>query len=170
MMAVRASWLARPRPVAGVILVAVIATACAERAIPATTSTTPAPNGKVVQITPASSGRTITVHVGDTLRLQLGPPIGESIASWELRAYPRRILTLTANLPKLNRLDLLATSPGRGDVVVVSQVRCGPGPAPAAAGVQCPVLAGGGPQPTGSPGGSGAMPARQFSFTIVVTR
>ncbi len=132
------------------------------------TSGPPPTSGRIVQVTPSDAGRTVTLQIGDTLRVLLGPPLGAPSPQWQVRDYPKDLLELRPVSDSLNRFDFVAIAAGTGQVRLVQRVRCGsPGPlaAPLAAGVQCPVLAGGG----SSPGTGGAMPERLFEFTVKVS-
>ena len=162
-----------PAVVAGLLSLSIAAGACASRGS-AGSGTASSPNGKVVQVTMADSGRVVTLHVGDTLRILLGPPTGQAFLTWQLRTYPKDVLTPLPKSQAREQFDLLAASEGKGTVSLVGMVRCSsPGPMVGAA-VQCPVLGAGGntagePSPTVSSGAPGGMPARLLEFDITVT-
>jgi hypothetical protein len=160
------------RTALAVAALVVLAGACASKASPR--SAPPSPNGTVVQVTQSDASKVTTLHVGDTLRIQLGPPLGNGFLNWELRAYPKDVLSLLGKSAQRDQFDLLATSEGRGTVSLVGMVRCEGGPM-AAEGVQCPVLgpagSAGGAHPTATTasGGGGGMPARLVLFQVTVT-
>src|SRR2546421_6846249 len=119
------------------------------------TSGPPPTSGRIVQVTPSDAGHTITLQIGDALRVLLGPPTGTATPQWQVRDYPKAILELRPKADALNRFDFVAIAPGAGTVGIVQRVRCGyPGPmaAPPAAGVPCPVPAGGGTSPPAASG------------------
>ena len=156
-----------------VLVAGVLGAACATKVSPGATGaggSSPA----VVQVTPADTGKTISLHVGDTLRILLGPPAGQSFLTWNLQSYPKDLLALSPRdqLPR-DEFDLVARATGKGTVAVVGAVRCEGGPGPYAAGVQCPVLgvgsdAGGTPSPAAS-GGGHAVPARLLTFVVAIS-
>jgi hypothetical protein len=156
-----------------VLVVGVLGAACATKA-PAGATGTGQSSPAVVQVTPAQTGKTIGLHVGDTLRILLGPPAGQSFLTWNLQSYPKDLLAVSPRdqLPR-DEFDLVARAIGKGTVAVVGAVRCEGGPGPYAAGVQCPVLGagsdtGGTPSPAAS-GGGHAVPARLLTFVVVIT-
>jgi hypothetical protein len=144
---------------------AVFAAGCA-RTSPS--SQPPTPNGTIVQVSQGGAGKVVTLHVGDTLRILLGPPLGGTVLNWQVQAYPKRVLSAPLHSQVGGRIEFLAQAEGRGSIVLVGLVRCG-GPGPAVEGVQCPV---GGEASGGSPGmvaAGGAMPSRELTFDVVVT-
>ncbi|HEX9312128.1 MAG TPA: hypothetical protein VGA30_04795 [Actinomycetota bacterium] len=156
-----------------VLVAGVLGAACATKARTGAAGPIP-PSATVVQVTPSDTGKTIGVHVGDTLRILLGPPAGQSFLTWTLQSYPKDLLSLSPRdqMPR-DEFDLVANAEGRGTVSVVGAVRCEGGPGPYAAGVQCPVLgvgsdSGGTPSPAAS-GGGHAVPARLLTFVVVIT-
>jgi hypothetical protein len=156
-----------------VLAVGVLGAACATKAPTGATGTGQS-SPTVVQVTPAQTGKTIGLHVGDTLRILLGPPAGQSFLTWNLQSYPKDLLSVSPRdqMPR-DEFDLVAKAIGKGTVAVVGAVRCEGGPGPYAAGVQCPVLgvgadAGGTPSPAAS-GGGHAVPARLLTFVVVIT-
>ena len=154
-------------PVLRAAAVAVLAAGCAMRTPPASQQFTP--NGTVVQVSQAGVGKVVTLHVGDTLRILLGPPLGGTVLDWQVRAYPARVLSAPLPPKVGGRVEFVAQADGRGSVVLVGLARCGAGPGPAVEGVQCPA---GGDASGGPPGvvaGGGAMPSRQLTFDVVVT-
>src|SRR5205823_6528333 len=118
------------RAVLPAVLLAMVATGCAAKGSTANPagSGSPAPsvspNGTIVQITQADAGRVTTLHVGDTLRILLGPPMGQGPYDWELRAYPRASMALLGKTPQREEFDLLAVAPGKGTISLVGKVRC----------------------------------------------
>ena len=156
-----------------VLVVGVLGAACGTKASPGATGTSKS-SPAVVQVTPADTGKTIGLHVGDTLRILLGPPAGQSFLTWNLQNYPKDLLSVSPRdqMPR-DEFDLAATTIGKGTVAVVGAVRCEGGPGPYAAGVQCPVLGVGSdsgwtPSPAAS-GGSHAVPARLLTFVVSIT-
>src|SRR6266508_5249693 len=118
-----------------VLAAGVLGSACGTKVSPGaagTSSSSPA----VVQVTPADTGKTIGLHVGDTLRILLGPPAGQSFLTWNLQSYPKDLLTVSPRdqIPR-DEFDLVARATGKGTVAVVGAVRCEGGPGPYAAGV-----------------------------------
>src|SRR5207244_4056753 len=75
---------------------AILAAACGT----ATPASTAPSDGTVVQVTPLNTGKTVSLHVGDTLRILLGPPIGPSALQWQVRRYPRDVLELLTAQPR----------------------------------------------------------------------
>lgn len=140
------------------------------------TASSVTPTGKVVQVTQADAGKTISLHQGDTLRILLGPPLGGNLFHWQLRRYPKDLLDLSSSDENRGRFDFVATTEGEGEISLVGLVRCQPGPvvgAPQSAGVQCPVLGGASgseatPTSSASPA-SRLVPARLLSFSIEVS-
>jgi hypothetical protein len=160
--------------VAAVLAMSIVAGACAAESTSGTgagSEVANSPNGTVVQVTMASAGKVVALHVGDTLRIFLGPPTGQSYLTWQVRTYPKDVLTLLPTNTQREQFDLLASAVGAGTVSLVGMVRCSsPGPM-AGAAVNCPVLGAGGPT-EGSPTASGApggMPARLLEFDVTVT-
>jgi hypothetical protein len=156
-----------------VLVAGVLGAACATKA-PTGAAGTSQSSPTVVQVTPSDTGKTISLHVGDTLRILLGPPAGQSFLTWTVQSYPKDLLSLSPRdqMPR-DEFDLVAKADGRGTVSVLGAVRCEGGPGPYAAGVQCPVLgagsdSGGTPSPAAS-GGGHAVPARLLTFVVVVT-
>jgi hypothetical protein len=158
--------LRSPVPLAAAV-VAVLAAGCATRT--STASQPPMPNGTVVQVTQSGDGKVVTLHLGDTFRILLGPPMGGTVLNWQVRAYPNGVLSAPLRSQVEGRVEFVAQAEGTGSVVLVGLTRCGAGPGPAVEGVQCPV---GGEASGGPPGvvaGGGAMPSRQLTFDVVVT-
>src|SRR5205809_183603 len=156
-----------------VLAAGALGAACATK-VPTSAGGTTRSSPTVVQVTPADTGKTIGLHVGDTLRILLGPPAGQSFLTWNLQSYPKDLLSVSPRdqMPR-DEFDLVARSIGKGTVAVVGAVRCEGGPGPYAAGVQCPVLgvgsdSGATPSPLPS-GGSHAVPARLLTFVVSIT-
>jgi hypothetical protein len=156
-----------------VLAAGVLGAACGTKVSPGAAGTSES-SPAVVPVTPAQTGQTIGLHVGDTLRILLGPPVGQSFLTWNLQSYPKDLLMVSPRdqMPR-DEFDLVAANIGRGTVAVVGAVRCEGGPGPYAAGVQCPVLgvgsdSGGTPSPAAS-GGGHAVPARLLTFVVVIT-
>jgi hypothetical protein len=154
------------RPLALAAAVALLAAACASKA---GSAGPPSPNGRIVQITPVDAGTVTTLRVGDTLRIVLGPPLGGTVLDWKVRGYTRGVLSAPLRSAVAGRVEFVALAQGTGSVSLVGQSRCGPGPGPYSAGVQCPAVGGGaGASPTVVNGG-GNMPSRLLVFDVSVS-
>lgn len=140
---------------------------CASKA---ETTAQPSRNARIVQITPVDAGKLTRLHVGDTLRIVLGAPLGETVLDWKVRGYTRGILSAPLHSAVEGRLEFLAQARGTGSISLVGLARCVPGPGPYAAGVQCPAVGGGaGATPTVVVNGGGNMPSRLLVFDVSVS-
>ena len=128
--------------------------------------------GSNVTVTAKDSGRTIALHVGDRLVVNLRPSFAGR-ADGLIRTgvqYPRDVLTTSPDKSKLGQWTFTAEATGAGKVIVIS-APCGPllGPAPVAA-LSCPVTggeSGGSPYPPVD--GGAALPARLFTVSVNIT-
>src|SRR5438105_11173312 len=99
-------------PVVVAAAVAVATAGCARAQSPATVG--PSGTGRVVQVTPADDGTTVSLHTGDTLRVLVGAPLGQSPLGWKVHDYPRGILQSIPEPKGSNRFEFVANAPGRG--------------------------------------------------------
>lgn len=147
------------------VVVGLLGAACARL-----TGTSSQSGASTVTVTTKDSGRTIALHVGDHLVLDLGPSFAgrqNGLLRTTLR-FPIDLLSLVQSTRKLGYWELTAKATGTGKVMVVS-APCGPLLAPApAAGVPCPVA--GGAEGTPSPAaGEAGIPARLFTVAVRIT-
>jgi hypothetical protein len=127
--------------------------------------------GSTITVTASDSGRTISLHVGDRLVVNLGPSFAGA-ADGLIRTsvqFPRDLLTMSPDKSKLGHWDFTAKAAGTGKVTVIS-APCGPllGPAPAAA-APCPVTGETDGSPSPAAAGGPALPARLFSVDVHIT-
>ena len=163
----RSSFVLRSPVVLSAVVGALLAGGCASKTPTAAPGATP--NGTIVQITQGSVGKVVNLHVGDTLRILLGPPLGGTVLNWQVSAYPEGVLGAPLRSDVGGKVEFVAMAEGRGSVVLVGQPRCGTGPMPAVEGVQCPM---GGEASEESPGvvnAGGGMPSRQLTFDVAVS-
>jgi hypothetical protein len=155
------------RALAVAAAVGLLGASCASKA---GTAAQPSPNGRIVQITPVDAGKVTQLHVGDTLRIVLGAPLGGTVLNWKVRGYTRGVLSAPLHSAVEGRLEFLAQAQGSGSISLVGLARCGPGPGPYSAGVQCPAVGGGaGASPTVVVNGGGNMPSRLLVFDVSVS-
>jgi len=163
----RSSFVLRSPVVLSAVVGALLAGGCASKSPTAAAGATP--NGTIVQITQGSAGKVVDLHVGDTLRILLGPPLGGSILNWQVREYPRGVLSAPVRSDDGGRVEFVALAEGTGSVLLVGQPRCSGGPMPGVEGVQCPVGGEGSAESPGVVNAGGGMPSRQLTFDVAVS-
>ena len=140
----------RERFLAAAAALLVLGAACAKL--------TGASGGSTTTVGRADTGKAVTMAVGDTLVVDLGPaptPLPAAPA-WKLYRYPTQVLTLVTSDPSAGRFEFRAKAAGTGQVLVVNLFACGPPMEPKVAGAPCPVEGGGA---TGVQPGPGVQPA-----------
>jgi hypothetical protein len=82
-----------------------------------------APTGAILRLGPDDSGRTVTLAVGDRLRVTLTG--GRLAGTWALASYPRPALALDTRAVPVGGAAFIARQAGSGQVVLVRPL-CGP--------------------------------------------
>lgn len=108
----------------------------------------------VVTLHVADAGRSITLQMGDRLRLELG---SESDRHWVMTEVPRTVLSAPIEVTR-GRFTLRAVAPGQGRVSVINTFAC-----PPATIHGCSV-----PEPDSASGGSVTPSSVPSVFTLTV--
>jgi len=114
-------------------------------------------------------GRTIGLHVGDRLVIDLAAAGGISRVEWSLVVYPKQVLRVTGQGVNSERFEFLASSTGTGQVALAGRYGCDIPQAAAESGSapRCPLGAGESGNPASGAAGA-AVPVRRYAIDVQV--